>query len=472
MKLSWTQISATSLSKELEIKMNAQVEGSNGLPPTEQTELTTTEIHILGACRQSYLDQTAISITECLAIEEAKDSCLALMRRDGHNQLIADLKRGWTTKKNSFQGKAKRRKEAITEADTRLHAFRLENGIVASRQPKKRSSLKLIFSILLPFILGAVEIRINLGFLAESLGGNEALAMAAMVSIVNIGLSFLVARLCITHYMNPVTTSSHHALYLILILIFGAILIYVNSMIGVFRGLIEIANTTGNLELFQLALTNSVWPFDDFTSESGGGGLTVQSVFLMIVGYFFALTALLDGYYFDDPINGYGALGRAKYDPEKKLNKMIDVDLDKLITSSQNDSFDQLASKRDGRNEAVLEWGRISNQLQGNELRFNDNYNVNMEETIDSLINLYRTTNKKSRGDLPPPAYFNSPVDKEFIGNFTTIHANIANEVRDDPLRLEMEADYRLIITEEYNQSHKELTSYFNTEETDIRAYV
>ena len=121
---------------------------------------------------------------------------------------------------------------------------------------------------------------------------------------------------------------------------------------------------------------------------------------------------------------------------------------------------------------AVLEWGRISNQLQGNELRFNDNYNVNMTNTIDSLINLYRTTNRKFRRDLPPPAYFNSSVDKDFIRDFRTIHANIANEVRDDPLRLEMEVDFRLIITEEYNQSHEELTNYFNTEETDLRAYV
>jgi len=306
-----------------------------------------------------------------------------------------------------------------------------------------------------------------MGFLQGNLGGSEAIALAVMVSVVNIGLSFLVARMCLTHYLNPVSYSFRRWVYLIFLLFFLMILIYVNSMIGVFRGLVEIANETGQRELLQLALTNSVMPFDDFSTA-----VTVQSVFLMLVGYFFALTAMLDGYYFDDPINGYGDLGRERSDLMIKLDNTRGSLLDALITLNQDKAFDDLQEKREIREVAVVNWGFQINALQGYERQFNSTFNVETNDSIDALINLYRVTNKNFRPSDLCPAYFDDPVNKSFIKTFTSVHPNIADEVMGDEERKREQTKFKKVIKEEYDASHAELTTYFSTEAQDLRDHV
>ena len=467
MTLNWTSISASNLSKELEIKKQGQVDGSNGIPQTEQIELTPIENQILGRFQQNYSQQTAKSIKESEAIENLLENYAEEFREDGHDQFVADIKRNWSLKVSAFKSKIKRRKDDLDTAVVKLSTFRQENEIVASREPKKRTTLKLIFSILLPLFLGVIEITTNMGFLAENLGVSEAIALAVMVSVVNIGLSFLVAKMCLTHYINPVSFSFSRRVNFIFLLFFFFLLIYVNSMIGVFRGLVEIANETGQRELLQAALTNSVWPFNDFSTA-----ITVQSVFLMIVGFFFAFTALLDGYYFNDPISGYGALGKIKYDLEKKIKNMKEEQLDKLIKSYQADSFKELTKKRGKRDKAVTKYGKEINRLQRNNLRFNNNFNLQTENSIDSLIDLYRSNNKRFRGDIEAPEYFRRKVDKSFIQEFKVIHENIAEHVMGDPERRENEEKFKKIIKKEFNAAHAQLTSYFKQEESDLRSYV
>ena len=129
--------------------------------------------------------------------------------------------------------------------------------------------------LMIPFILFSVEIALNITGLVEVISGSEAVITAVMVSCINIGLSFSVGFLVLTHLFNPVGTSKSKLLYFIVLVLFASILVYINCMMGVFRASTEIANNIDlsslseaaaqaeNTRISNQAMFAAVYPFDN-----------------------------------------------------------------------------------------------------------------------------------------------------------------------------------------------------------------
>ena len=66
--------------------------------------------------------------------------------------------------------------------------------------------------------------------------------------------------------------------------------------------------------------------------------LTFLSMFLILVGLFFATASLLDGYFFDDPINGYP--WKKKSTAQNKYDDLVNSVTD--LNDYSNSSFKEL----------------------------------------------------------------------------------------------------------------------------------
>ena len=132
--------------------------------------------------------------------------------------------------------------------------------------------------------MAASEIFMNTQLLKDVVGGGEGLTISTIVSFFNVVVSFLIARLCLTHIFNPVSSSSSKGSYIFFTTLGGIAIVYINFMMGVYRGLIERANEAGDMTqyliLSQQAAVEAVFPFDNFDV------ITFQSSFLMVVGFY------------------------------------------------------------------------------------------------------------------------------------------------------------------------------------------
>ena len=98
--------------------------------------------------------------------------------------------------------------------------------------------------ILIPVILFVTEIYLNFNALAENTPGGllEARYLSFVIASINVGLSFLVGYLILTHLINPVDAtkkiggvkSSRFFIYGPVLAAYLFILTYVNSMLGIY----------------------------------------------------------------------------------------------------------------------------------------------------------------------------------------------------------------------------------------------
>ena len=77
-----------------------------------------------------------------------------------------------------------------------------------------------------PFFFFFLEIALNITGLLEVISGSEAVITAVMVSCINVGLSFSVGFLVLTHLFNPVGTSKSKIFYSVVLVLFGSVLVY------------------------------------------------------------------------------------------------------------------------------------------------------------------------------------------------------------------------------------------------------
>lgn len=459
MALSWTKIELSKLIKDFDIENQARIDGSNNVPLTESNQHSPTETAIHGFITQHYKDEVAKSLKDCESIEVTIDSCRKLTQANGHTELFAGVKTNWANIKADFELKLARAKENLDKSIENLRAFRVQNNIIAGREPHIRSNWKLFASIIIPIAFAATEITANTLILSPVTGGGEAIAASVMVSVINVGLAFMVGRMCLTNLFHPVGTSSSKGYYITLVVIFLIVVVYVNFMMGVFRGINEEALLATDREAYAAvsreALFAAVFPFNDLDR------LTFQSMFLVLVGFFFATASLLDGYFFDDPINGYGPLGRKNQRAQNKYDELVNSVTD-LVGDYSKSSFDELDKKRDERRTANSRWGNIMNMLQGDVSEF-ENFT---SDTKDALLNSFETYRIKNRTfrSTDAPSNFNNPPDTSFIKTFAEEHKSIAFEIKTDEEKLAVMDANNKIIMEEYDETHAKYVEFFDSE--------
>ena len=463
MSLNWEHLDADSLKKSLNVVDQARIDGSNNLPGSGKSSLSETENKIKETIKKHYIDQVRYSVEASEVLENDIRICKELTQEDGHKQLFDEVKSEWKGIFKSFKDQYQRAKEKLAETKLNLETFRRQNNIFAGREPIERKWPKFILTLLIPISLAIVEIYLNVGILSNVLGGANAISISAMVSIINVGLSFLVGRLCLTNLFHPVSTSASRWLYISTFILFLVVLVYVNFMMGVFRGVNEAAqlatDRTTYRALAEAALYKAVFPFDDLNS------ITFDSVWLILVGFFFGLFSLLDGYYFDDPINGYGSLGRKRERAQIKYDQLI-IEGPSLLEDFSRNSLDDLKEKKEERLKASFKWGSIIDALQA-DMQSYKFFCENISSSMSSLLSTYATTNITFRSS-DEPDHFSEEISTEFIYEFAVAHPNIRYELKDDEEKVKQLEINEKIIDREYKETHTEFTSLFDSQRDEV----
>jgi hypothetical protein len=462
--LHWADLNLKVLLTDLDIVNQAKIDGSNNQPTANDSNPSPTETSITNKVKVHYSNEVKRSQDKLTPQEQVIDDCNDLTEANGHTQLFNRTKAAWDNKFQEFVLRLNHAKANHLASIEAINKFRIQENIQAGRTPKFRSTLKLVLSYLLLVAMAGSEIFMNTQLLKDVVGGGEGLTISTIVSFFNVVVSFLIARLCLTHIFNPVSFSSKKSLYVFLTS-FGAItIIYINFMMGVYRGLIEKANEAGDMAqyliLSQQAAVEAVFPFNNFDV------ITFQSSFLMVVGFSFAFISLLDGYFFDDPINGYGDKGRYEISSKKILDDLT-KEGPQLIKLFEEDSRIELREKRNLRHNALNTWSDIINELDKAEAQFNSNFNPSIKLVLETAIETYRQKNITFRSDAAP-ASFTADIDIAFIQSFADNHSSIKYELKSDPERVSMKKEKADLINHEWASTDDIYTDFFKAERDKI----
>lgn len=464
--LSWADLSLKNLLSDLDVVNQAKIDGSNNQPAPSENNPSPTETSIINKVKVHYSEQIKKSQNALVPYDATIDDCNDLTASNGHTQLFNRVKASWDNKYREYELRLSNAKRDHAHSIEEIRKFRIQENIQAGRTPKIRSTLKLFLSCLLLVVMAASEIFMNTQLLKDVVGGGEGLTISTIVSFFNVVVSFLIARLCLTHIFNPVSSSSSKGSYIFFTTLGGIAIVYINFMMGVYRGLIERANEAGDMTqyliLSQQAAVEAVFPFDNFDV------ITFQSSFLMVVGFSFAFVSLLDGYFFDDPINGYGDKGRAEISCKENL-KSISDEGPGVIKSFEESARAELREKRNLRHGALNTWSDIINELDKSQSQFDSNFNPSIKLLLETAIETYRQKNITFRSEASP-ASFDSDIDTSFIKSFADHHESIRFELRSDSERVEQKKEKADLINHEWETTDDLYTEFFKNERDKIYA--
>lgn len=464
----WDPIIFEQLEKKQKPGSRGRNEGSNNSPATSSQSICATESDIKEHVKSHYNEQvrrirgfTIKNTGEDVQSEFRKQK--RLISSNGYQQEFNKMVAAWNGALESYKLRVKQAVEQRRKARDAVRQFKIQNNLIAGRQPQVHEKHFQFLKLLIPFVLFFTEVGLNISGLAKAVGGGEAIVVSFMLSSINVGLSFAVGILVLTHFFNPVGASKPKVVYIISFILFSFLLVYVNSMMGVFRAMSELADLAMDpiaaSELTNKAIKDAVMPFDNM------GSITFGGAFLMLVGFFFAFLSLIDAYFFKDPIPGYGELGKKREAAEKRVEKIKHEDT-LIFTSTERSELDKLAAKNEERLHANESWKFMVDELQSVHSRY-ETFRDGLQQVLQSGIDMYRIQNIKFRTD-PAPAYFDVPLDSSFIKSFEQNYPHLSDELVEDH-----ESENRLRINserieKEYADMQDKYVQFFETEKHEL----
>ena len=229
--------------------------------------------------------------------------------------------------------------------------------------------------------------------------------------------------------------------------------IYINCALGVFRSLSQVATETFNSEMLAQAALQAAWPFNDFATNS------VESNALIIIGLLFAVIAILDGFYFDEPYPSYAKVTKKANDSEK-IFEDAKSDAFNLFYEKQQAGNNQITAYKDKRQYANQDWAATIDSIQAGFATY-PSWVESLSVQGNAYINQYRAENKRFRSSDVPDYFsekhiFNFIVDPN-IQFRSLVSANIEDSEKDESF----EKSNR-IITTEYNEAIAEVNKIYS----------
>lgn len=235
---------------------------------------------------------------ECDELQSRLEAEHLLEQADGivasvqDSQKIHARERAIASHKDEF---AKRRNDFLR--------FQKEHGL--SYRPQ--TGHHLVWGLLIAAFLLATEAGVNFVMFAVDFSLGETVAMVIGIPMVNVVFGFVVGRLMLPQAKFHGKTFRGVLSYLGIIFVFMPAVLYFNSLLAVFRSVGTTAIYADNR--LQKVL---VAPFTEWDR------IEITGVLLFVFGLVWAMIAVLDGYFADDPFPGYGAKYRA-CEREKRL---------------------------------------------------------------------------------------------------------------------------------------------------------
>jgi len=463
MTLDWLNIDHQTVLKQLNVSKRGETDGSNNIPSQDDSQ-SEVENEISSLVSEHYASEVKKSQETVLIMDKRISDCLSVTKSNGHKQLFGNEKQDWTAIQQKYFFDLDNLKDKYDRAVAKLRHFRVSNSILAGREPTIRTNTKLIIACLIPIVMAGIEIGMNIIFLAPHIGP-EALPWSLVVSAINIGFAFYLGRMVLTNLMHPVGTSSSKASYIVLLTAIISLIIYVNLFMGIFRALTEKAGLmTGDLIALQAGLADAM--YDALAPWYHLSEINAGSMQLLLIALTFSFFSVIDGYFFDDPINGYGKLGRTHKLAKDKLEDLKDNG-PSLIEGFTEESKRRLRDKRNHRHNHNNDWDDIINDLESAEKDLFPQFNEATLNALNDSINAYRNKNKIFRL-TPLPSVMTDPVDTSFIKDFTEHHRSIAHHILEDEERMKQHNNKQLLINEEHDATVELYTEYFKLQTQEL----
>tara|TARA_X000000368_G_C23020956_1_gene707970 strand:- start:116 stop:1795 length:1680 start_codon:yes stop_codon:yes gene_type:complete len=489
----WQNLHESVIEKKFKPSETGKRNGANQYPPSNSKKLSPTEDKVVSFIT-NYFNRETNKFVGKLFIRGSKgasNSPWTIQRKIAHHKRIFEgngyestfelMMARWETELSKF---IKNFKNAIFNRGVSRQAltvFKIDNNVAVGREPQVKARLLTLLKIFVPVILFGVEFYLNYSALRSTgvITADYATYISFIVASINVVLSFFVGYLVITHILNPVdsTKRPRMAFYGPILLIYSSVLIYVNTMMGVFRSLSkdiinagrELINPSrvdlrdAKIEALNTTAQKSVYPFDELGSITFDGGM------LLFLGAFFALVTMIDAYFFKDPIPGYSRVGDDYAAKRKRVEKLKDVDLyvfDKL--QKWHDS--NLEDKHKTRLNSLFVYRDYIDHLQEIEERY-EKFKEDTKELLKTCITNYRTNNSQFRSD-PDPEYFGKPIedliDMSFLKSFREKHASIAHEIMTDARLEQLVAEKTKTIQIEFDNMIPRYQKYFSDQRTSL----
>ncbi len=480
----WKPIGVQEIKKKLDLIEVAKIDGYQNYPSPDSTALVETETEIISTVREQYESEleriSQFPLLNSNKNLEAEFSDLEdSMEANGYKQTFIKMRQDWDSKVSAFK---KRINEAIEErkiAFKEYNLFRKENKIKKTRDPYDHNVYIKCLKLLVPIVLFTLEVYLNYNALEDAAGENRAAFLSFTIASINVGLAFLLGVMVWTHLMNGVTTSKKPRIlfYGFFVAAYMAIFAYINLMLAVFRSeltrgdnLIATDFTSGQ-DIIDKAFKLAVDPFTNL------GTISFDGAFLLVMGSFFAVITMIDGYFFRDPITGYQKVGDRYNKALRRVEKLKNVDV--MLFDRTREMYDRnLDSNHNYRLQCVINWSKYIDIVQGLDTRY-QTFTRKLTQTLDLSIKDYRTNNQIHREHPIPKHWIPSAenpalpaVDENFIKTFNMAYPEIAEYNINDDLKRDRSNKARGVILNEYKVMVEQYAEFFDMEREKINVYL
>lgn len=463
MPAKFDNIDTEKVAKTLKLKRKGELDGTSNEPDVNQTLLTVTESKIKGAVETHWSNECEKNASYFSELQISFAETKELLRADGHDMQVINMKTNCTFLISKIKRNLNRTSRELKKKRHELKQFKTMNELI--RPPIIKSERTMNLAILLVVGMFIFETSANSSLLQGAVAGGilGAIAIAVVISFINILCSFLLGRMTLPHLNHVNVENQNRAKFIIAIYL--PVIIYFNFAMGIFRSVSEIALSNLDQDAVIMAAQNAVWPFNDLDQ------LTFTSAGLIATGLIFAIVALIDGYKYDDPYPNYGNYGKEHKKAKNAWNNATNAaaaELDRERVTGLG-KLESLKQKRLAANE---KWGNNVDLLQI-DFPYYEKWVRQLIGDGNRLITIYRGNNKSLRSNTaPPPAYFNQDLEFDMIANARERFPAVRMELMDDEEKKKILKEQEDVIMSEYRISGTELNSFYRDVLQDLNQYI
>lgn len=399
MSFEFPKIDVAKVEEKIDLKKRAETDGRNNIPTADSIV-------------RSNCEEEAITAYDNIRHKAVEDSVKFLdpikHKITGYNATLSkkhyfidELKQKVVKTINTGRGRLSNINDVFKKQNEELRHFKLSHDI--TRDPKSLTLNKIIFGIL--FILGLffIEVEVNKALLAPALMGGEKEAQGVVfaVAALNVFISFLAGYFLVKNF--NLNASLKKTVSQIILTIYGLFIIYLNWCLGAFRA---IAEQKGEVIAWGQTEQNVAEVIDyGNVLLPWSVSFSFYAVVLTFVGMSFALFSLLDGYFFDDPYPGYGAVGKGRNENKKEMNRyrenlIIEKDLHfRKENQNINETRETLISQ------TLVNWSKNITIIESAFAAY-FKFAKKISDDTDHIIKEYIGKNKEFRTDNATPKYW------------------------------------------------------------------
>ena len=399
MSYEFRNVEVKQIEDKIKLKESATNDGKNNLPRPSSEIKSNCESEASGAYAQHRNSQVTKAVDYLNSIKgKIIDSTAKLGQQ---NFFIEECKNKIQTTLTAAEGRLSNLKSSFTTQDNEVRNFKLENNL--NREPRSLTAFNIFIGLIVIAILFYIELEVNSNLLAPAMtsGKKEGMAIAAAVAGLNVFVSFAVGYYVLKNFHHARSKRRNISnFFLAVYLIF---ITYLNWSLGAYRAIHEATGQKGLDVLKGIAQSDATVQQAQFPWTVD---LTFTSLILVFVGIGFAIASLIDGYLFNDPYPGYGAVGKDRNDNRKEIDR-IREHLATEITSIFKNEIRKVGESRDNiinntlRKDWVPSVTALENTFEGYRRFANE-----ISEGINHIWEEYRTFNGMYRTDDATPKYW------------------------------------------------------------------